>query len=65
MELFASILQHAAEPIWRQEEDTTFLSADSDDETFHVQADGFWGPEKGFHDAEQLRKQLEQRDQRS
>ncbi len=28
-----------------------------DEETFHMQADGFWGSEKGFHDAEQLRNE--------
>jgi hypothetical protein len=27
------------------------------EEIFHLQADGFWGSEKGFHDAEQLRRQ--------
>jgi hypothetical protein len=27
------------------------------DEIFHIQADGFWGPEKGFHDAEQIRNE--------
>lgn len=57
MEPFASSTQHTAEPVWRHEKDATILSADPDDESFHVQADGFYGPEKGFHDAEQLRKQ--------
>jgi len=52
---FTSVLRETSEPMWRQEEE--MLSADPDDETFHVQADGFFGPEKGFHDAEQLRKQ--------
>ena len=28
----------------------------ADEEIFHIQADGFWGPEKGFHDVEQLRR---------
>jgi hypothetical protein len=27
------------------------------EEIFHMQADGFWGLEKGFQDAEQLRNQ--------
>ena len=27
------------------------------EEIFHIQADGFFGPEKGFEDVEQLRKQ--------
>lgn len=31
-------------------------TAPDDEELFHLQADGFWGLEKGFHDAEQLRK---------
>jgi hypothetical protein len=31
--------------------------SEADEEMSHLQADGFWGPEKGFHDAEQLRKQ--------
>jgi len=52
---FISVLRETAEPMWRQEEE--MLSVDPDDETFHVQADGFYGPEKGFDDAEQLRKQ--------
>ena len=52
---FISVLRDAVEPMWRQEEELP--SADpADDETFHVQADGFYGPEKGFHDAEQLRR---------
>ena len=55
---FMSVLRGTAEPMWRQEEeDASMLSADPEDETFHVQADGFYGPEKGFHDAEELRKQ--------
>ena len=54
---FMSVLRDVAEPMWRQEEDALMLSADPDDESFHVQADGFYGPEKGFHDAEELRKQ--------
>ncbi len=32
-------------------------TAQNDEEFFHLQADGFWGSEKGFHDAEQLRNQ--------
>ena len=31
-----------------------------DDEMLHLQADGFWGGEKGFHDAEELRRQRQQ-----
>ena len=27
-----------------------------DNELAHIQADGFYGPEKGFHDVEQLRR---------
>jgi len=34
---------------------TIQLEADEpDEELSHLQADGFWGSEKGFHDAEQL-----------
>jgi len=55
---FMSTVREAAEPMWRQEEeDIAIFSADPQDETFHVQADGFYGPEKGYHDAEELRKQ--------
>jgi hypothetical protein len=55
---FTRMLRKIAEPMWRQEEEALeALPDDPDDETFHVQADGFYGPEKGFHDAEQLRKQ--------
>lgn len=32
-------------------------TVESDEEIFHIQADGFWGPEKGFHNAEELRRQ--------
>ena len=31
-----------------------------DDEIAHLQADGFWGDEKGFDDAEEFRRQLQQ-----
>jgi hypothetical protein len=31
-----------------------------DDEIFHTQADGFWGPERGFHDVERLWRQRQQ-----
>ncbi len=55
---FTTLANETGEGKGRQEKETAvMLSADADDETFHVQADGFYGPEKGFHDAEQLRKQ--------
>jgi hypothetical protein len=57
MEPFASSLRYTAEPVWRHEKDAPILSTDNDEEIFHVQADGFYGPEKGFHDAEELRRQ--------
>jgi hypothetical protein len=61
-----SVLHETAEPMGLQEEEIVANgSADPDEETFHLQADGFWGEEKGFQDAEQLRKQLEQHDQRN
>lgn len=31
-----------------------------DEEIVHLQADGFWGGEKGFQDAEELRRQRQQ-----
>lgn len=36
--------------------DAAQASGDNE-EIFHLQADGFWGPEKGFQDAEELRRQ--------
>lgn len=51
-------LPEKTEPMWRQEEERSVMpTADADEETFHLQADGFYGSEKGFHDGEQLRKQ--------
>ena len=54
MREFTTLANEAVEGKGRQEKArAAMLSADADDETFHVQADGFYGPEKGFHDAEQ------------
>lgn len=36
---------------------TVVAPGEVDDEISHIQADGFWGSEKGFHDAEQLRNE--------
>ncbi len=53
MREFTTLANEAVEGKGRQEKArAAMLSADADDETFHVQADGFPGPEKGFHDAE-------------
>jgi hypothetical protein len=41
----------------RREQSQEIFPAELDEEIFHLQADGFWGPEKGFHHAEQLRRQ--------
>jgi hypothetical protein len=60
---FMCVLRVTADSMWRLEEE--MLASDPDDEIFHLQADGFYGPERGFHDAEQLRKQLEERGQRN
>ena len=46
----------------RTEESVGKLLPNADDETCRVQADGFFGDEKGFHDVEELRrKQFEAR----
>lgn len=37
-------------------------SLEPDVELSHLQADGFWGPEKGFHDVDEFRRQFEQQD---
>jgi hypothetical protein len=36
---------------WPRRNDQSPVSC-NEDELFHLQADGFWGPEGGFHDAE-------------
>ena len=55
---FTTFANEAVEGKGRQEKArAVMLSTDADAETFHLQADGFYGPEKGFHDAEELRKQ--------
>ena len=52
--------------MWRQEEECLAgVPGDPDDEAARVQADGFFGLEKGFEDAEQLRRELEKRNLRS
>lgn len=58
MREFTSYLSEPVEAMWRGEEErAAMFSADPDDETFRVQADGFPGPKKGFEDAERLRQQ--------
>ena len=55
---FSNVLHETVETTRRQEEETDLiLPADANSEIFHIQADGFYGFEKGFHDAEQLWKQ--------
>ncbi|HTW22423.1 MAG TPA: hypothetical protein VMD78_02425 [Candidatus Baltobacteraceae bacterium] len=38
------------------------LDGSEDEELFHLQADGFWGPEMGFQDLEEVRHQSQRRD---
>ncbi len=54
---FTGVAYEMAEATKRQGKEIAAIPcADPDEETFHLQADGFWGFEKGFHDAEELRR---------
>ena len=54
---FMSTMKQTVEAMGRQEKERHIEHrVDPDEETFHVQGDGFYGHEKGFHDAEELRR---------
>lgn len=53
----ASVTNETTGYIGQQEKEiTATTSTDHDEEMTHLQADGFWGFEKGFHDAEERRR---------
>jgi len=55
----ASALRETTEPMGpHKAENAMMVSACPDEEIFHIQADGFWGEEMGFQDAELYRRLL-------